>query len=531
MTFNWFDRFSDWNPQVFRELKGRLKQRNVILAIVGSLTTQLLVLMYFWNVLPVARSTEPNTDANDLYIKYNTYCTGKGSYRSFQCLYDAVGNPQVNWQNWWSDLFQTLSWALPCVLLVAGVYLLIGDLGKEERRGTLNFMRLSPQTSQSILLGKLLGVPAIPYLAVSLAVPLHLMAAKGASVSIVNTLSVYLLTAAACAFVYSAALLYALMGGFQGWIGALAIVMGYMSFFQVLLVSPDWQMQWFHLSIGHYDDFGLVLALLTLGTGAYWLWQAANRRFRNPNVTLLSKSQSYRMTLCFEIWLLGFVFREMKAYDHPFGYLIALGFFNLLWFAVLLAALTPQRQMLLDWARYRRERVVSAKQFWSRSIVNDLVWGEKSPMLVAIAVNLLIAFAVVLPWMLTWGNASNPLQGFAVILLGATYTLICAAIAQLMMFMKSQKRAIWAAGTIAAVTILPPVVLGFLQLYPDKAPLAWLFSVGAFSVLQSSISMTTVFTAFLGHLGILSLLSLRLTRQLQRAGASETKALMAASKA
>jgi len=152
-------------------------------------------------------------------------------------------------------------------------------------------------------------------------------------------------------------------------------------------------------------------------------------------------------------------------------------------------------------------------------------------MLVAIAVNLLIAFAVVLPWMLTWGNASNPLQGFAVILLGATYTLICAAIAQLMMFMKSQKRAIWAAGTIAAVTILPPVVLGFLQLYPDKAPLAWLFSVGAFSVLQSSISMTTVFTAFLGHLGILSLLSLRLTRQLQRAGSSETKALMAASKA
>jgi hypothetical protein len=237
------------------------------------------------------------------------------------------------------------------------------------------------------------------------------------------------------------------------------------------------------------------------------------------------------MTLCFEVWLVGFVFRDLTEYERPFSYLLMLGFFNLLWFAVLLAAMTPQRQMLLDWARYRRERVTSAKQFWSRSIVNDLVWGEKSPILVAIAVNLLIAFAVVAPWILTWGSASNPLQGFAIILLGATYTLICAAIAQLMMFMKSQRRAIWAAGTIAAVTILPPLVLGVLQLYPYKAPLAWLFSIGAFAALQSGVSMTNVFTAFLGQLTILSLLSLRLTRQLQRAGESETKALLAASKA
>ena len=210
--------------------------------------------------------------------------------------------------------------------------------------------------------------------------------------------------------------------------------------------------------------------------------------------------------------------------------LIALGFLNLLWFVLLTAALTPQRQMLLDWARYRRERVTTAKQFWSRSIVKDLLWGEKSPALVAIAINLLIAALVVTPWILSWHNHSAPFQGLATITLGITFTLICAAIAQLMMFMKSPKRAIWAASAVVAVLVLPPIVFGILRLSPATVPLAWLFSIGAFSVFQAGVSMTTAFTAFLGHLGILSVLSLSLTRQLRKAGESETKALLVASR-
>lgn len=527
MTLNWFDRLSDWNPQVFRELKGRLKRRNVMLALVGSLTMQLLVLLSFWSMLPGDRSHDLTTYDQGFSTKHTAYCTGSGSYRSFECLYDAAGHPHINWQTWWSDMFGIISWTLPCVLLIAGVYLLIGDLGKEERRGTLNFIRLSPQTSHHILLGKLLGVPAIPYLAVALAVPLHLVAAKGASMSIAAVLSLYMLAAAACAFFYCAALLYALMGGFQGWVGAVAIGMIYAFVYRVGVASPDWEMQWFHLPIGRYYGFELVFALVTLGTGTYWLWEAMNRRFQKPNSTLLSKRQSYGMTLCFEVWLIGFVFRDVSESYRPFDDLLGLGFFNLLWFAVLIAAVTPQRQMLLDWARYRRERVVSAKQFWSRSITKDLLWGEKSPALVAIAVNLLLAFAVVVPWMLGRCSATD----FVVILLGATYTLICAAIAQLMMLMKAQKRALWAVSTIAAITFLPPLVLSVLQLYPQRAALAWLFSVGAFSALQTGVSTTTIFAAFLGHLGLLSALSLRLTRQLQRAGESEIKVLLSAGKA
>ncbi|XGV95649.1 MAG: hypothetical protein ACAF41_23265 [Leptolyngbya sp. BL-A-14] len=528
MTLNWldrwFDRLSSGNPQVFRELKGRLKRRSIILATVGSLTFQLLLLLSFWSMLPTPRAVE------DYAKQYNSYCTGDGVGRSFACVYDKFQNPLIDWQTWWWDIFQTLSWTLPGVLLVGGVYLLMSDLSKEERRGTLNFIRLSPQTSQNILLGKLLGVPAIPYLAIGLAVPLHLIAAKSASVPLLNLLSVYLLAAFACACAYCAALLFALMG-FQGWMSAAAITVVYWSCCQVLQKIADWNLQWFHLDSGHYYDCGLLVALLALGIATYWLWQAANRRYRNPTATLLSKRQSYAMTLCFEVWLIGFVFRELTEHERPFNDLIVLGFFNLLWLVMLVAVITPQRQRLLDWARYRRERVVSAKKFWSRSLLNDLLWGEKSPALVAIGLNLLIALAVVIPWMLTWKKEEDLLRGLATILLGAMYALICATIAQLTMFMKSQKPIIWTAGAIAGTIILPPVVLAVLQIYPDKAPLAWLFSIRAFAVLEAGVSATMVFTAFLGHLAVLGTLTLRLTRQLQKAGESEMKALLAASKA
>ncbi|MBD2072656.1 hypothetical protein H6F86_01885 [Phormidium sp. FACHB-592] len=533
MTLNWLHKFSDWNPQVFRELKGRLKRRNVLLTVLGSLTTQIFVLLCFWSTLPVARPAVIGDD------HHNAYCTGKGSYRWFECLYDSLGNPIVNWQRWWFDVFQAISWVLPFVLLIAGVYLLIGDLGKEERRGTLNFIRLSPQTSQKILLGKLLGVPAVPYLAVLLALPLHGLAAIAAGMPISDVLSFYLLTTAVCAFCYTAALLYALMGGVQGWTGAVVIWMSYTLFYQLWHSWASWEsswsnptlrLQWFYFLINGSRTTALAFALLTLGTGTYGLWQAVNRRFRHPELTLLSKRQSYGMTLCLEVWLIGFVFQNFTNYDRPFEYLIWLGFCNLLWFMVLFAALTPQRQMLIDWARYRRERVTSAKQFWSRSIVKDLLWNEKSPALVAIALNLLIAAVVVVPWILSWQRYSSPRQGLATIVLGSTFTLICAAIAQLMMFMKSPKRAVWAASTVTAVVILPPVALTVLQFSYTEVPLAWLFSIGAFTVFQQGVSITTAFTAFLGHLGILSLLSLRLTRQLKRAGESEMKALLAASR-
>ena len=156
--------FSDWNPQFFREVKGRLKNRNLTLTVLSSFLLQFALLFYFWAALPAPKVTPSSR-----------YCTGKAIYTYWHdCVLDAQGNVLVNWQIWWTDLFQALTWILPFILLIAGVYLLISDLAKEEQRGTLNFIRLSPQASQTILLGKLLGVPLLVYLGVLLAVPLHL---------------------------------------------------------------------------------------------------------------------------------------------------------------------------------------------------------------------------------------------------------------------------------------------------------------------------------------------------------------------
>ena len=47
-----FDHLGVWNPQLLRELKGRLKHRNVAIAIVLSLVSQLIIFGFGWLALP-----------------------------------------------------------------------------------------------------------------------------------------------------------------------------------------------------------------------------------------------------------------------------------------------------------------------------------------------------------------------------------------------------------------------------------------------------------------------------------------------
>ncbi|MHC5719890.1 MAG: ABC transporter permease, partial [Nostoc sp.] len=67
--------------------------------------------------------------------------------------------------------------------------------------------------------------------------------------------------------------------------------------------------------------------------------------------------------------------------------------YNLVLILSLIAVLSPHRQDVQDWARYRHQGVSSHKSVWQ-----DLIWSEKSPALVAIAINLII---VTIPW-LVW---------------------------------------------------------------------------------------------------------------------------------
>src|SRR4028118_905666 len=215
MALNLVNQVGEWNPQLFREIKGRLKPRNILIAVAVSLLGQLLVLMSFSSQLPVA---------NDKNVIHNRYCTDTSQEFSAACIPDQFGGFAINWQLWWQDVFIWLSIIGILALLVVGTYMLISDLSKEEQRGTLNFLRLTPQSTESILIGKMLGVPILLYLVGFLALPLHLAAGLSGQMPFGMILGFYTVLGASCLFFYSVALLFGLvgtwLGGFQAWLGS-----------------------------------------------------------------------------------------------------------------------------------------------------------------------------------------------------------------------------------------------------------------------------------------------------------------------
>lgn len=537
MTLDWLYQLGSWNPQLARELKGRLTPRLFGSTIAASLVIQGVVMLYFWGTLP---------DALD---EVHQYCTGNAAYSyssaERHCI-KVAGQVLINWKLWWTNLYQVLSWALPFVVLIAGVYLLIGDLGKEEKRGTLNFIRLSPQTSESILLGKVLGVPIVPYVAVAVAVPLHLFAAIAGGIPVGYVLSTYLLTVGICGCFFVGSLLFAFMGGFQGWVGAITVLFGYNTIFSLFMLvnrsnsNADGELR--HFGLGHW--YGLLLGaelrlalpflMVTFGVAIHWLWTAANRRFRNPNTTVLNKAQSYLATVSFGLWMIGFTVRDRGVYDPLAMDLTFVGVAGMAWVLLLVAALTPHRQTVLDWTRYRCQTANQRKQGGRSTLLADFLWGEKSPALVAIAVNLgilsllfILRFSLELVMKgsaLEFGEQKALLAGLG---FGILYVLMCAAITQLMLMLKTNRRAAWAVGVIAAVTFLPSTFLGVMTAYPTTFPMAWMLSPAAAIFAVWAAPAMTIFWGMLGQVAVVGVLMARLTRQMQKMGESEMKALLA----
>jgi hypothetical protein len=285
-------------------------------------------------------------------------------------------------------------------------------------------------------------------------------------------------------------------------------------------------LQWYYLPIGASVASLVGFTLLNYGLWTYWIWQALRRCFRNPNGTILSKRQSYFLVTCFEVMLLGFVVQGQEAYALS-NSLAGVILFNLLLLFSLIAILSPHRQALIDWARYRREGGSQGKGFWNRALVQDLIWGEKSPAVVAMAINLAIATTLVLPWILLLSAESldktKTLFGVAFFV---SLMLIYATIAQLMLLIKTKKRSPRAAGTVGAAIFLPPLILGVLGINSYENPTPWLFSTFPWVGIEQAAT-TTIFLALLSEWGVLVLLNLQLTRQLRRAGESASKALFA----
>jgi len=616
---NFVDKLGDWNPQLLRELKGRLKVFSVCTAIATSLIGQLLILLVQLSGIP-----------NEKYPFYGEYCGLRASYEQqriqLQGQYHELQNQffiysestkfdvakiqelrnkisqthsQINeingnfsqefcpldaidMQKWWLDhyssLFLILSVIFIFTLLVGGTYLLINDLAKEERRGTLTFIRLSPQTATSIFTGKLLGVPSLIYLLIATAVPLHFCAGIRSEIPLSYIFSFWAVLIASGILFYSTALLFSLcnswLSGFQPWLGSgsllvfLTITMhlsdlsdSYSNYVTswLMLLSPFssvvhlfpnlahtynnsglGQLQWFYLPIGATKVGFVAFTLINYALFTFWVWQAIKRCFHNPNATILSKEQSYKLVFCFEAMIVGFAVQQVKGGNQWQNVVSAnfvfLSFYNLVLVVALIAMLLPHRQAVQDWARYRHQDVSGRQGFWHKSLLQDLLKGEKSPALMAITINLFIATIplligiVLLPIDNLNSDIFHTLDKTQLILAVALFfslMMIYATIAQMIWMLKTSKRLVWVSVTVATM-ILPPIILLILGVRPNNNPLPWLFSTFPW-VSIGYTETTTIFAALLGEFSVLALLMFRLTKQLRSAGDSATKVLLGSS--
>ncbi|MEO6863357.1 MAG: hypothetical protein ABI180_17760 [Microcoleus sp.] len=546
MILNILDTIGNWNSQLFRELKGRLKMGNIAIVSFLSLSSQ-LVLFLFWNAqIPVV---SPVSEGN--YPIHDRFCT------EIKCIQDAAGNYIINWPSWWLQIFVWLSICSAIVLLVVGTYMLVADLDQEERRGTLNFIRLSPQSATQILIGKILGVPILLYLATILAVPLHTYSGLAAQIPLHHILCFNIAMVASCALFYSGAMLFSLttswLGWFKPWLASAAVLTFITTAFcapsvgnaadlltflspaavlkQVIYqVNPSsdsnlsWltkeinNLEWFHLQVGENLLACTALSLLIAAVATYWMWQGWQRRFPNPLATVLSKKQSYLLVICYQSIILGFALQSNK---YGTSSIICLLIPNLMVFLALIAALTPERQALYDWARYRQQIVPTSHKLWRRYPILDLIWSEKSPASLAIAINLIGSTLILTPFLMMNENA------FAATIAFINLILIYSALTQLFLFAKIKNQEIWAACTVGGAIILPPIILSMLSVNPQTAPLIWVFSVIGGSILESA-SAPTILLSILGQWSVLVLLNLQLKRQLRIAGESASKALLKA---
>ncbi len=527
----------DLNPQLMREMQGRLKLRNVLITLLCSLMAQGCFLFWKYRSLRLALGT----------------CKEASGLKGQECVQVGTHYFQVNWQTWWLDVFSWGSYWLLLILVVGGSFMLMSDLSKEERRGTLTFISLSPQSARTILMGKLLGVPILVFLAVAIALPLHYASGFSAQIPALKIVCFDVLGLGACSFFYSLALLIGLVGhwlnGFQAWLGS-AVMFGFLQLlnnFQISESAIDWlyaftpmallpyvtgtnipdfphhidllDWHWFRIPIGSGGPLILFFLMANYGIWTGWLWQPLQRRFRNPRIPLLGKKQSYGATACFIACSLGFSMTAGGNSEAQIGFLMIA---HMLWFLLLMVLLLPQHQALQDWARFRG----SYQSVTGRiQRTKDLLWADNSPAWVAIAINLGIANLPIVIWAL-FHLQDDQMPALMGLLINSTLILIIALFNQVVLLLPIANRNLWTIATLILPVALPLTLVILFGAEPTNEGSGWfLFTPLSFLAIKSTTSVAQVLQTFVIQLGAIAGLTWQLNRQLKRAGESTTEKL------
>lgn len=555
-----FDAVGDRNPQLLREWQGRLRTQNVVLTLVGAIAAQALVLLKGFGSLPSPAN-------NSISSRYCLPAATEPSLDFPTCQLGDNGQFLMDWPLVFAEVFRDLSVVLVWGLIVIGVYLLAADISKESRRGTLTFLRMSPQSSRRILLGKLLGVPVLLYLACGVMLPLHFALGWLATYPPGLLLGFYGLLGAIAFCLYAAVLWLSLLTPGQGIQAALSSILaavllgagqlGYGSgtttdwpkLFNPLQALNLWKVEswgdrttwllgdysslsglgWFLLPIGKsaalYLAFASVHALL-LGA---WFWVALERKFQTPSRAPLGKAQSYGLTLCLSLLMAGFALQSSQSLQW-WSYSISM----LICAVILMFLLLPSRQAVLDWARYRHQQPRG-----QRGLLQELWSHDDSPMVLALGCNLAIMAGVFLGGIqvakASNGNVLTEARGTMLLLLGwlfaAAFMLLCATVVQ-RMALRDRPHERWLTFGVAVGLLLGwPLVLQLvasLDAYPSPWQELWLITAFAQTV-SWEMGFGEVGRAIAGHLILLTGTNTLLAKHIQHLGQSEWKALVASS--
>ncbi|NJN72271.1 MAG: hypothetical protein HC799_05350 [Limnothrix sp. RL_2_0] len=546
----WIDQLGDWNPQLFRELKGRLTVKSMALMFLVSMVGQSLVYMNFESSLPYSENSASH------------YCLGGSNVNlssNYACSADAAGNVALNWPLWWAEIFLTLSLIGFFVLLLGGTYLLIQDLTKEQKQGTLNFVTLSPQSATAIALGKILGVPIWIYGCIACALPLHLWSGIRGGIPVYLILMFYVVTATCLLFFYGGALLFALVSGggaSKAWLGTgvlfyasgmttlliiherihLANVMD-----GVLLLNPihmlvflarsspvTEKMYWFQSdSFGDMSFFGVPIvggaAIATLshlviyGIGTYWFAQAFKRKFHNAHSTLITKKQSYILTILLTVFAVGFTVQEPYQYSSDYNNWLLnftlVSICAIFYLLILIAALSPSYQSIQDWSRYHNHKP------------KEWIWGERSPAFWAIALNGLICFSGVAIAGMIVMEAPYRLPFFLGTVMQLLVVMLLAGIGQSMLLRKTKKRGRLATASVLAGIFLPLMVLAIEQTNPEFYAAPWFWTVTPLIAVKSA-SISTVIATIIGQTAAIAAMNQLIQQRIKRIGSSELRQLI-----
>jgi hypothetical protein len=492
------DRVGDLNPQLLRELKGRLTS--------SSFTTTLIA-------------------------------SGLGQTVISLLLFSDRSKDRFS-----SDMFQCLNWLMPICLIIGGIYTLIWDLNQEEKRGTLNAIKLSPQSGRSIFLGKILGVPSLVYLAVLSIVPLHLVLAVVNGVNLGLLLAWYCTIGITTYLFLSLTILYILHGGkFAISIGFLALnpvssLIGiYNRYLNLATIHDrDWMINspqlfsWFYLPVANntWLFYGWVCGISLVIS--HWLWHAIERKYLNPAGTLLSKEYSYWINVSFQLWLIGLALPLIIGTDTNSSALTLTIFYSIsiVWVICLMPIIVPTQRMMQEWS-YTWHQHLKELQIRSgnQELIQNLIWHDRSPSVVAMAINIAIPAIV-------WGLCSivfvRDLESLLKFICGIAIASILTLIYTVVINFFCLRSPLKGAGIAAIVSMMSffPVAFGTLaainEVYKDLGAGLLLFSPFLWLGI-AQLSLPSIGIAMMAQLGILAGLTKLLQRRLQIVGASTTQ--------